>query len=116
MDDVQKLIALNAVFIDAFRLGSWVLLGPILSPNFSYLDGATGEVWPIDRYIADLDGRPAPALEIDQVRVHVDGDVAMVTARSFTSPGCFNRYLDTYERRESGWLCIHACVWPLPLD
>ena len=24
-----------------------------------------------------------------------------------------NRYVDTYERRSAGWLCVRACVWPL---
>jgi Domain of unknown function (DUF4440) len=112
VSDFDVLTELNLRFIEAFRLGSWQLLRPILSPDFSYLDRATGEVWPIERYIADLDGRPLPTIDIDQVRIHVDGDVAVVSARSFTRPGRSNRYVDTYERRES-WLCVHACVWPL---
>jgi hypothetical protein len=47
------------------------------------------------------------------VRVHIDGDTAVVSARSFSRPGRFNRYVDTYERRDGRWLCVHACVWPL---
>ena len=113
MDDLEVLNALNLRFVDAFRVGSWEQLRPILSSTFRYLDGATGEVWPIERYIADLDGKPLPGIDIDQVRIHVDGDVAVVSARSSTQPGRFNRYLDTYERRDGGWLCVHACVWPL---
>jgi hypothetical protein len=41
MDDIKRLIDLNALFVDAFRRGSWALLQPILAPDFSYLDGAT---------------------------------------------------------------------------
>jgi len=61
-------------------------LQPILSPSFSYLDGATGEVWDRARYVADL-RNGQPTIGIDQVAVHVDGDVAVVLARSFTRAG-----------------------------
>jgi hypothetical protein len=111
--DVRALTALNDRFIEAFRLGSWELLQPILSPTFSYLDGGTGEVWPIERYITDLEGRPHPTLVIDQLAIHVAGEVAIVSARSSTRPGQHNRYVDTYERQAAGWRCVHASVWPL---
>jgi hypothetical protein len=88
------------------------LLQPILSPNFSYLDGETGEVWDMDRYVADV-RTGLPTIGIDQVAVHVDGNSAVVSARSFTRPGRYSRYVDTYERRENSWVCVHACVWPL---
>jgi Domain of unknown function (DUF4440) len=114
VDDIRILTGLNERFVDAFRKGRWELLQPILSPGFCYLDGATGEVWPMDRYIADLEGNPLPTVDIDQVRVHVDGDTAVVSARSFTRPARGNRYVDTYERRDGRWRCVHACVWPLP--
>ena len=111
--DVAALADLNARFVDAFRQGQWSLLSPILSPDFAYLDGGTGEVWAMERYIADLEAQPLPTIAIDQVRIHVDGNSAIVTSRSHTRPGQFNRYVDTYERREGRWLCVHACVWPL---
>ena len=114
MDDTQALLELNEQFIDAFRNGSWEQLRPVLSPGFSYLDGATGEVWQHERYVANLRANPSPALQIDQVVVHVDGDTAIVSARTSRQPGRFGRYVDTYERRDEGWLCVHACVWPLP--
>jgi len=113
VDDVQALTDLNLQFIEAFRQGSWELLEPILSPSFSYLDGATGEVWAHDRYVEDLRSSPSPSLAIDQVAVHVDGDTAIVSARTSAQPGRYSRYVDTYERRGDGWLCVHACVWPL---
>jgi hypothetical protein len=56
-----------------------------------------------------------PTIGIDQVVVRVDGNVAVVSARSFTRPEKVNRYVDMYARRQNGWVCIHACVWPLPL-
>jgi hypothetical protein len=86
MDDQSALIELNTRFIDAFREGSWELLEPILSPSFIYLDGATGEVWPHDRYVENLRGNPAPALALDQVVVHVDGNTAVVLARTSRRP------------------------------
>jgi hypothetical protein len=110
--DTTALTELNLRFIEAFRQGSWELLEPILSPSFAYLDGATGEVWEQERYIENLRSNPSPALAIDQVVVHVDGNTAVVSART-SRPGRHGRYVDTYERREHGWLCVHACVWPL---
>lgn len=109
MDDEAALRELNEQFIEAFRQGSWELLQPVLSPSFSYLDGRTGEVWPEDRYIENLRSNPVPDLAIDQVVVHVDGDTAIVSART-SRPG---RYVDTYTRRDGQWKCVHACVWPL---
>jgi len=88
MDAVKALTDLNIQFIEAFRNGSWEMLKPILSPSFAYLDGATGEVWAQDRYIAHLEGHPAPSLAIDQLAVHTDGNTAVVSARtSRVSPG-----------------------------
>ncbi len=113
MDDVKTLTKLNLQFIEAFRQGSWELLEPILSPSFSYLDGATGEVWEHERYVENLRSNAAPALTIDQVVVHVDGSTAVVSARSSRQPGRYSRYVDTYERRGESWRCVHACVWPL---
>jgi hypothetical protein len=113
--DIAALTERNAQFVDAFRKGQWTLLAPILTSGFSYLDGATGEVWPMERYIADLEAQPLPTIEIDQLRIHVDRDTAIVSARSSARPGRFNRYVDTYVRRNGGWLCVHACVWPLSL-
>jgi Domain of unknown function (DUF4440) len=115
-NDVDTLTALNEQFIDAFREGSWEQLEPILSPRFQYLDGASGEVWPKEKYIRNLAGHPAPQLEIDEVVVHVDGRIAVVSARTSRGTGRYNRYVDTYERRAAGWLCVHACVWPLQID
>jgi hypothetical protein len=113
VDDTQALTELNRQFIEAFRRGSWELLQPILSPSFSYLDGATGEVWAHERYVENLRAHPSPELAIDQVVVHVDGNTAIVSARTSRQPDRFGRYVDTYERRDDGWRCVHACVWPL---
>ena len=116
MDDAEVLTKLNLQFIEAFRQGSWELLEPILSPRFSYIDGATGELWTQERYVENLRSHAAPALAIDEVVVHVDGDTAVVSARSSRRPGTYSRYVDTYERRGDEWLCVHACVWPLHTD
>jgi hypothetical protein len=112
-DDEAVLRALNEQFIRAFRQGSWETLEPVLSGSFAYLDGATGDVWPHERYVANLRDNPSPALQIDQVVVHVDGDTAVVSARTSRGHGRFSRYVDTYARRAHGWECVHACVWPL---
>ncbi|MGI8696180.1 MAG: DUF4440 domain-containing protein [Mycobacteriales bacterium] len=104
---------LNAQFIDAVRDGSWERLRPVLSPSFRYLDGATGELWEMARYIEDLRANPAPTIGVDQLVVHVDGDAAVVSARSSTRPGQANRYVDSYRRCNGTWVCYHACVWPL---
>lgn len=110
------LTARNEHFIEACRQGSWNMLHTILDPEFCYLDGVTGEVWSEDRYIADLRSNPSHALSIDEVAIHVAGDTATVSARSRRRdrPGQQNRYLDTYARRDEGWVCVHACVWRLP--
>ena len=113
MDDDGVLTKLNSQFIEAFRQGSWELLEPILSPSFSYLDGATGEVWTHERYVENLRNHAASALAVDQLSVHVEGNTAVVSARTSRQPGKYSRYVDTYERRGHEWLCVHACVWPL---
>jgi hypothetical protein len=113
MDDTAELVILNNQFIEAFRRGSWATLEPILSDGFGYLDGSTGKIWSRRRYSVDLVANPVPMLTIDQVVVHVDGDAAIVSARSSTAAGRFSRYLDSYERRHGVWECVHACVWPL---
>jgi hypothetical protein len=113
LSDTEVLTQLNERFIDAFRQGSWELLEPILSPAFSYLDGATGEVWAHARYVDNLRGNPSPELSIDQLAIHVDGDTAVVSARTSRRTGTYSRYVDTYERRDGDWRCVHACVWPL---
>jgi Domain of unknown function (DUF4440) len=113
MEDTEVLAQLNERFIEAFRQGSWELLEPILSPGFSYLDGETGEVWTHERYVANVRSNPSSALSIDQAAIHVDGDTAVISARTSRQPGDFSRYVDTYERRGGEWLCVHACVWPL---
>jgi hypothetical protein len=113
MEDRAQLEELNERFIEAFRQGSWELLEPILAPAFSYLDGATGEVWQHERYVDNLRSHAVPALALDQVVIHVDGDTAVVSGRTSRQAGSFRRYVDTYERRAEGWRCVHACVWPL---
>jgi hypothetical protein len=113
VDDATVLSELNERFIEAFRQGSWNLLEPILSPSFSFLDGETGETWSHEQYVESLDGHPLPGLVIDQLALHVDGDTAIVSARTSREPGRYKRYVDTYERREGDWKCVHACVWPL---
>lgn len=113
MDDTAVLTELNERFIESFRQGSWQMLKPILSPSFSYLNGATGETLAIEPYAESLEGNPVPALTIDQVVVHVDGDSAVVSARTSREAGRYSRYVDTYERRDGSWVCTHACVWPL---
>jgi hypothetical protein len=113
MDDIATLTDLNVQFIDAFIKGSWEILEPILSPGFTYLNGRTGEVWDLPTYIDDLRRNAQPTLTIDQVRIHVDGDAAVVSARTNTRPDRYSRYVDSYERRDGRWTCFHACVWPL---
>lgn len=113
MDDTALLRTLNDQFIEAWRQGSWELLEPILTPQFAYLNGATGEPMDLPRYIEFLKTGAQPGLQIDQVVIHVVGDHAVVSARSTPEPGRHNRYLDTYVRREGSWRCIHATVWPL---
>ena len=113
MDDVALLTDLNHQFIEAFRRGDWAMLDPILAPSFVYLDGATGEVQGREPYAEDLRTNPLPTLAIDQVAIHVDGNTAIVSARTSTRPGRHSRYVDTYERRDNRWICVHACVWSL---
>lgn len=114
--DIAALIARNEHFIEACRSGSWESLREIIGGDFGYLDGRTGETWNQARYITDLRDNATPSLAIDEVVIHVAGNTASVSARTHrdTRPHRPNRYLDTYERRYGRWLCVHACVWPLP--
>jgi Domain of unknown function (DUF4440) len=111
--DLDDLTQLNLRFIDAWRKGSWELLAPILTPTFGYLDGARGELWELPRYIEVLRASAEPGLSIDQVAIHIAGELAAVSARSHRPPDRHSRYLDSYVRTEEGWRCYHACVWPI---
>ena len=113
VDDIVRLRLLNDRFIEACRKGSWAMLQPVLSPEFRYLDGVTGEVWDMADYIAYLEANPAPSLTIDQVTISVASSTAVVSARTNHESGPSNRYVDTYQRDGDEWLCVHACVWPL---
>jgi hypothetical protein len=112
--DETNLADLNQRFISACRLGSWEQLSLVLSDQFVYVDGLTGDRWEMSRYIEDLRANPSPNLGVDQVVVHVAGDTGSVTARSSNGSGRFNRYVDVYAREQDGWKCVQACVWPLP--
>jgi len=114
LTDDELLGQLNEQFIEAFRQGSWELLQPILTESFSYLSGVTGEVQELPDYIADLRANPIPKLAIDQVVIRVDGDGAVVSARTTQDGVRYGRYLDSYRREADGWRCYHACVWPVP--
>lgn len=116
MDDVKQLTTLNGRFIEACRAGSWEELRPVLSERFRYVDGATGELWDMERYIADLGANPSPQLLIDQLVVHVAGETAGVSARTSSGTGTHNRYLDVYAREGDEWKCVQACVWPTEAD
>lgn len=114
VNDIEELTRLNVQFIDAFRKGSWEVLEPILAPGFRYLSGSTGKVEELPEYVTDLQTNPSPGLEIDQVVIHVDGDSAVVSARCTSDKVRYSRYVDSYHRDPArGWICFHACVWPL---
>src|SRR5436189_6281048 len=87
VDDRTQLEELNEQFIEAFRRGSWELLEPILAPSFSYLDGASGDVWEHERYVESLRSHAAPALALDQVVIHIGGGTAVVSDRTSRQPG-----------------------------
>jgi ketosteroid isomerase-like protein len=115
VEDVRELTDCNEQFIEACRAGSWEQLRTVLGDDFRYTDGRTGELWQRERYVADLRDYPAPTLVIDELVIHVAGNTATVSARSRAEGRTHHdRYLDTYERRDRRWLCVHACVWPLP--
>jgi hypothetical protein len=113
MEDYETLLGLNNQFIGACQAGSWDALRPVLSDRFCYVDGVTGEVWPMARYIGDLERSPNPRLSVDAVVVHVVGDTAAVSARTSNGTGRHNRYLDLYAREPAGWKCVLATVWPI---
>jgi hypothetical protein len=113
VDDVATLTELNRQVVEAFQRGSAEELRELFSPSFTYLDGATGEVWCANRFLQDVVDHPSPTVRFDQLVIHVDGNTAAVSARSLRLPNSSRRYLDTYERRNGGWECVHSCAWPL---
>lgn len=112
-DDARTLTELNTRFIDAFRLGSIEMLDSVLDDGFVYLDGATGRIADRAAYRATLTG-PTPTLAVDDVRVHVFGDTAVVTGRTTRDGASFKRYVDTWRRTGDRWTCVHGGLWPVP--
>ena len=115
MDDTQRLTELNEQFIGGFRTGSLEQVDAVLAPDFVYLDGVTAETRDRSAYLATMTG-PSPTLAVDQVVVHVSGDVAVVAGRITRDGATFRRYVDTWARRpdDRDWTCVHGCLWPLP--
>ncbi len=115
MDDTQRLLELNEQFIGGFRAGLREQVEPLLAPDFVYLDGVTAERRDRAGYLGTMTG-PSPTLAVDQVVVHVSGDVAVVAGRITRDGTSFRRYVDTWVRRsdDAGWSCVHGCLWPLP--
>jgi hypothetical protein len=67
------------------------------------------------RYVADVERRALPTIDVDQLRIHVAGNVPVVSVRSFTRPDRFNRF-NTYERRDGAWgLCARVRLGFRPL-
>lgn len=115
MDDERTLTDLNWQFIESWRIGDVEMLDGVLDEDFIYLDGVTGRTADRATYRAGLTG-PAETLAVDDVRVHLFGDTAVVTGRTTRDGMAFKRYVDTWRRVDGRWTCVHGGLWPVPTN
>ena len=112
--EVETLDALNDGYIRSVRTSDVGWFGEHLAEDFvnSNPDGSL-----VDRsgFLAQI-ARPTtvPDLAIEDVRIRVLGDVALIHARTvYTKPDgqrAAGRYTDVWARRHGRWLCVAADV------
>ncbi len=112
--EVETLDALNDGYIRSVRTSDVGWFGEHLAEDFvnSNPDGSI-----VDRagFLAQI-ARPTtvPDLAIEDVRIRVLGDVALIHARTvYTKPDgqrAAGRYTDVWARRHGRWLCVAADV------
>ena len=112
--DHDTLTALNREYIRSVQEGDVRSFDKILADDFlcSNPDGSLVD----KRQFLDQTARPVTisGLDIDDVRIRLIGDVAIIHARTSykTASGepRHGRYTDVWARRDGGWLCISAHV------
>lgn len=118
-DDVAELTALNALFIDAVLRGDLNDLNKVLTSDFQFMVGSTGEIWDRDKYDAEIciPGHYV-SLTFDQLYIQVNGDAATVSARTHAvrrdngqEISGTARYVDVYTRIDGRWWCVFAGLW-----
>jgi len=116
--DEQRLRALNAEWLDAYRTGEGAALERILAPEFitTMPSGARRTRAEVIRD-ATAPGGQVAAISWDQLEVRVFGGAAVVTGRAtFTTTaadGPVTRrtlYTDVYVRRGGDWVAVAAHV------
>lgn len=118
MSDVDELSRLNAERLDAYRTRNRAVLDRILADDFVAVR-ASGMAQSKEMII---NAATSPARDIrrvawDNVQIHVRGDMAFVTGRSYlegTSEGrdisSANQYADVYVRRGGEWKMVAARI------
>ena len=112
--DHDTLTALNREYIRSVQEGDVRSFDKILAADFlcSNPDGSLVD----KRQFLEQTARPVTisGLEIDDVRIRLIGDVAIIHARTRyrTQAGepRHGRYTDVWARRDGGWLCVSAHV------
>ncbi len=113
-EDVETLTKLNGLYIQAAKRADAALFEKILADDFlcSQSDGTL-----VDRpgFLRRTKASPPmPALDYDDVRIRVLGDVAIIHARTaYVLAGGhrgMGRYTDVWVRRNGQWLAVSAHV------
>ena len=118
INDVDELARLNAARLDAYRTRDRAVLERILAEDFVAVR-ANGMAQSKEMII---EAATSPARNIrrvawDNVQIHVRGDMAFVTGRSYlegTSEGrdisAANQYADVYMKRDGRWEAVAARI------
>jgi ketosteroid isomerase-like protein len=112
--DLETLTALNRDYIHSVQHSDVRRFDEILAEDFlcSNPDGSLVD----KRQFLEQTARPVTirGLAIDDVRIRILGDVALIHARtSYTIAGGearHGRYTDVWARRDGRWLCVSAHV------
>ena len=113
-EHIEELTRLNALYIQAAKNADVALFDTILADDFlcSTPDGTL-----LDRLAFLQRNRassPMPSLDIEDVRIRVLGDVAMIHAKTrFTLTDGrrgTGRYTDVWAKRNGAWLAVAAHV------
>jgi len=112
--DVQAVTRLNATYIDCVVAADARRFATILAPDF-VCSNPDGTLIDRDEFLRRMEsGSPLRSMDIEDVRIRILGDVAVIHARTTYVLGDggrgAGRYTDVWALRDGTWLAVAAHV------